>query len=1103
MNAAYQRNGQPVSAEAFYAIACDPRRSVAVEACAGAGKTWMLVSRIVRAMLESPPGELRPQEILAITFTKKAAGEMRERLDEWLKEFAKADDDKLRQELAIRGVLQGPHHANPAALSNLYRSVLATGRTVQIRTFHSWFAALLRNAPVAVLQRLDLPVNYTLLEDDAPARALVWRRFYTALLADDALKADYEAVVLAHGRFQTDKALGAALDKRVEFAMADALGVVDASVMPFEAHFPDLAGLSHPMDALRGPNPVLLAAARALGRASAKTFAAKGVELEQALSSGDASGVLAALLTGTGTARKFGEKIVGIEVVREAQDLVLRVQTASGQHEAWDYQQRMARLARLLLTEFSALKHSRQWVDMNDVERAAQSMLSDPVLSGWVQERLDARIKHLMIDEFQDTNPLQWQALSSWLSGYGGAGSAPSVFLVGDPKQSIYRFRRAEPQVFIAAQAFVRTALGGDLLACDHTRRNAVGVIDTVNTVMSAAAETDGYDGFRPHTTASQQPGVLGRLPPIPRSASADDDSDDTDTSSDVWRDSLTTPRELPEETRRTLEARQAAAWIARQVAGTPDQPGLEPGQIMALSRKRASLMPLRDALQALHIPAQIGEKTELIDCCEVQDIVALLDVLVSPQHDLSLARALRSPLFAVGDDALVALAVLRRNSSQSTATPWFALLQDAAQLPQALQGIGEVLRRWKGWLAELPPHDALQAIYDDGDVLARFGAAAPDGQRAAVLGNLRALLGVALALDGGRFATPYSLVRALKAGGLLAPLSLQPNAVRLLTIHGAKGLEAEAVLLLDTDTVPRNADSMTVLIDWPGQSPAPEKFVFLVSEKRPPLCAEAVLAQEQLARGREELNALYVAMTRARGMLVISSVEPHRETTHSWWQRLQALMSPVSVVPTEEATDSAAGAAPTLAATFALSVLPPLPEALQNAAAATAAVARLPAETPLSARIGKAMHRLLEWGVVAADATPMAPAAVAAAAQEFALSPDQAQEAARMAQRIASGDGAWAWQPDVIAWQGNEVDMLYQGQALRLDRLVQRKDASASGHWWVLDYKSTPHPQRQPELVNQLKTYRAAVQQAYPGAVVKAAFLTGDGRVVEVVDGV
>jgi ATP-dependent helicase/nuclease subunit A len=243
--AAYQCNGEPVSADAFYAIACDPRRSVAVEACAGAGKTWMLVSRIVRALLDgagSADAHVRPHEILAITFTKKAAGEMRERLDEWLKAFAHADDATLQRELVLRGMTSqiGPQ-ANQdvrGQLSNLYRSMLASGRSVQIRTFHSWFAALLRSAPVAVLQRLGLPVNYELLEDDAPARALVWRRFYAALLADAPLKADFEAVVLTHGRFQTDKALQAALDKRTEFMLADEKGVVDASVLPFELHFP-------------------------------------------------------------------------------------------------------------------------------------------------------------------------------------------------------------------------------------------------------------------------------------------------------------------------------------------------------------------------------------------------------------------------------------------------------------------------------------------------------------------------------------------------------------------------------------------------------------------------------------------------------------------------------------------------------------------------------------------------------------------------------------------------------------------------------------------------------------------------------------------------
>jgi ATP-dependent helicase/nuclease subunit A len=1107
--AAYERNGQPISAEAFYAIACDPRRSVAVEACAGAGKTWMLVSRIVRALLDgaaspdyadgTPREPVRPHEILAITFTKKAAGEMRERLDEWLRQFTAADDETLRRELVMRGVSsQKSAQSNPELrrqLAGLYRAVLAGGRSVQIRTFHSWFAALLRSAPVAVLHRMGLPVNYELLEDDAPARALVWRRFYAVLTNDEPLKADFEALVLAHGRFQTDKALQSALDKRTEFLLADEQGVVDASVQPFQTQFPEFAQFNAPEDCLVPGNPdwqLLQDAARALGGASAPSFSAKGAELEQAMSAQDRPGIFGALLTDKGTPRKFGEKIVGIATVRQAQELVLSVQAASAQHAAWSHQQRMARLSRVLIAQFTQLKKERGWVDMNDVERAALVMLGDSVLAGWVQERLDARIKHLMIDEFQDTNPLHWQALSSWLSGYGGAGAAPSVFLVGDPKQSIYRFRRAEPQVFRAAQAFVVEGLGGDLLSCDHTRRNALAVIETVNAALGQAREADGYDGFRDHTTDSSRAGLTGCLPAIPRPR-----GDGADALLDAgWRDSLSTPRELPEETLRTLEARQAAGWIHRQLAA-----GLEPSQIMVLSRKRAGLLPLQEELRALHVAAQIGEKTDLIDCCEVLDMVALLDVLVSPQHDLSLARALRSPLFGLADASLVQLALLQRELK----LPWYELLQKTELLAPELQGISATLTRWKGWLDSQPPHDALQGIYDDGDVLARFVASAPAVQRQSVLANLRALLVVALEREGGRYVTPYGLVRALKAGGLQAPVALNSQAVRLLTIHGAKGLEAEAVLLLDTDTPERNADSMSVLVDWPGEASAPRKFVFLVSESAPPVCAQQALAAEQLARKREELNALYVALTRARHTLVISSIEPYRPTTDSWWQRLQGVAPPLqAMIPAdhETAADSAASRSGTAftasPATPSADVfyLPELPawRVLKDAPPELDPDSPVEEEDPANARIGKAMHRLLEWG------GPCSPEHVSAIAREFRLNPAQAAEASALAQRIFRGDGAWAWREDVVAWQGNEVDLVYKGQPLRLDRLVQRKDAGFEGQWWVLDYKSAEIPQDQPALMVQLRTYRAAVQRIYPKAVVKAAFLTGLGTVVELV---
>jgi ATP-dependent helicase/nuclease subunit A len=698
------------------------------------------------------------------------------------------------------------------------------------------------------------------------------------------------------------------------------------------------------------------------------------------------------------------------------------------------------------------------------------------VLSGWVQERLDASIRHVMIDEFQDTNPLQWQALSSWLSGYAGAGGrAPSVFMVGDPKQSIYRFRRAEPQVFIAAQAFVRDALGGDLLACDHTRRSSQAVVGAVNAVMGHAAIHDGYEGFRAHTSASHDEGRVLRLPPVPR-------AEKSQTAEALeWRDSLTTPRELPEETLRTLEARQAAAWIADQFAS-----GIQPSDVMVLSRKRASLLPLQDELRALHIPAQIGEKTELIDCCEVLDIVALLDVLVSPQHDLSLARALRSPLFNVGDDALVQIVVTQGDSKQS----WFEVLQNQELLTSPfsheLIGLGATLMHYKALLDALPPHDALQAIYDSGDVLARFAAAAPVAGRGAVLSNLRALLAAALQVDGGRYATPYAFVRALKAGGLQAPAAVNPDAVRLLTIHGAKGLEADAVLLLDTDTAPRNAESMSVLVDWPGEALAPHKFVFLISESTPPACAAEALALEQAARRREELNALYVAITRAKNTLAVSSIEPYRQASDSWWQRLlaqaQACATPeLAVVPE-----------PLESGRFALPELPELTDKVNNASPLPQPVVEFDAT---AARIGKAMHRLLEFNDLSSPA-------VSRVAHEFALNPEQASQAQAMALRIRQGAAAWAWDASVLQWQGNEVELTHNGETFRLDRLVLRRDAGPAGingQWWVLDYKSAINPQLQAGLLTKMKTYAAAVQAIYPGHTVKAAFLTGDGQVVMV----
>jgi len=137
-------------------------------------------------------------------------------------------------------------------------------------------------------------------------------------------------------------------------------------------------------------------------------------------------------------------------------------------------------------------------------------------------------------------------------------------------------------------------------------------------------------------------------------------------------------------------------------------------------------------------------------------------------------------------------------------------------------------------------------------------------------------------------------------------------------------------------------------------------------------------------------------------------------------------------------------------------------------------------------------MHRLLEWGALSA-------LHVKAITREFRLDAAQAQTALSGAQRILAGEGAWAWDPAVVNWQGNEVEMAYQGQSMRLDRLVRRCDAGHEGHWWVLDYKSNAAPQDLPELRQQMQLYRDALLAVYPGQTVKAAFLTAQGRLIAV----
>jgi ATP-dependent helicase/nuclease subunit A len=1069
---AYRLDGQPSSREAFYAVACDPRRAVCVEACAGAGKTWMLVARIVRALLDGA----QPHEILAITFTRKAAGEMRTRLAQWLRDAADLTPAQAAEKLQAFGLDAAQARQRAPELLGLYERVLDSGREVEVRTMHAWYAQLLNAAPLDLLATLGLAADLTPLEEPGEVMPALMQRFHAAVLGDETLRVVHRRLILRHGRFNLGTWFEAALQRRSEIELAAAAGVLLDSVPPPD----DVQPLQRVHD------PALVAQVRALaatwGHRDEKrsTWHDAADALAAALACDDEreryDALRAALFTKDGAPRKLGELPEQAWLCDALEDVREHLE----QLDAHEDHTGMVALSRALFAEYALLKRERGLIDMNDLERLALALLSEHDLSGWVQQRLDARVRHLLVDEFQDTSPVQWHALQAWLAGYAGTGGgaeAPSVFIVGDPKQSIYRFRRADPHVFDAAQAFIREALDGVVAACDHTWRCAPGVVGVINRVFGEWGSAPGLAQFRAHTTEVEarddDPPALQVLPSAERPPTAPRDA----TGARVWRPSLTVPKTAVRPVLREAEAAQVAQAVAQLVHAQ----GVPPERILVLSRKRDALVLVADALARQRVPHVAPEDLLLSELPEAQDLIAMLDVLASPMQSLSLARALKSPLFGASDEDLLALS--RRAGGGLWWSALLACADDASASP-ALQRAARLCTAWAAAAPSLPPHDLLDRIVHEGELMPRLAAAVPPAQRARSLDVVRALLATALELDGGRYATPYGFVRTLRASRVAAPASQQDGAVRLLTIHGAKGLEAQVVFLVDAQPEPTRADRMSLLIDWPVASPRPACVAFLASTARCPPSLRALWAEESVEREREEANALYVALTRAEQRLVISRTPPRsaRESAPSWWTRLAPHAS-AWVAAAVDATPSADGQAEVVAL--------PVPSC-----AVEPAVAALPAADDEAAALGQAVHRVLEWAALRADgATPAFDALSRAAARAFGVG--DASMVRRVAERIwASPECRRFFEPAGIEWSGNEVNIASaDGLPRRIDRLVLLREPQRA--WWVLDYKLAADPARDPALQAQLADYRRAVAALVPGQAVRAAFITGQGRLV------
>ena len=1151
--------------------ALNPTGSAVVEACAGSGKTWLLVSRIVRLLLAGAA----PSEILAITFTRKAAQEMAARLRDWLRLLALAPDEEVRAFLRERAV---PEHEIESLLPrarSLFEIFLSAQPGITINTFHGWFLQLLQRAPL----ESGAGGDWGLLDQTSALLEEAWQTFAEELQSDPGSEAAQalDFLFTEHGLHNTRGLLLDFVAKRAEW-WAYAQGAEDAAAFAAEALRRDLA-VEPERDVLAelfADSGLILDLQSFLGLLEINTDTDKGlaVGLARVLSlfppdyvgcnkrsalhhveqhTAQCASLIGALrglnledtfsaictvfftLKGEPRKRKASKdqaKRLGAEGEARLLELhgrlcerLAAVRDALAALAAYRFNRAGLRCGAGLLAAYQRLKEERRAVDFTDVEWRVHQLLNRSDHAEYMQYKLDCRYHHILLDEFQDTNPLQWQIMRSWLDASTGAGSAPTVFLVGDPKQAIYRFRRADARLFGIAADFLEQGYGAARLQQNVSRRSAPPVLEAVNRLFGQEAEFTGFDLHQAHHA-----GIPGRVEVLPL---AQDDSDSvgwapllcprgidsvgTKAVPTLLRDPLAEALEEEEDQRVEREALQLAEKIGGMVgvwqiatengAGRP----AEFRDILLLKRSRTRLEIYERALRAARIPYVSSRQGGLLDTLECSDLTALLTFLITPFADLCLAQALRSPLFGCSDDDLMALA---REPDGS----WWARLHAVAGREQSSPSLCRALGLLQGWLAltdTLPVHDLLDRIYSEGGLLSRYAAAVPEAMRGAVQANLHAFMELALNVDSGRYPSLPKFINELqqlrRAAAQEAPdegiVGDAGNAVRILTIHGSKGLESPIVWLLDAHASPRNERGYRAVLDWPPENSRPQHFFLYAGKRERAAQWQPVFDAEAQLERREDLNLLYVAMTRARQVLIVSGSESARKSEESWHGKL---LRAVQVDPPLPHPSPAGGEGLFTGQSFTNGT--PLPS-WERGRGEGASPARKEAYTlpnaiiPTGKRIsqrqteaqrhGIRLHALLEW---------IAP-------------PEPVLNRAWMQERLEVDDTEFdaLWREALHLTQTPHLQRFFDpagyvnawkevpyrtasGESRRLDRLVEFDDSV-----WILDFKAAERAEEgnlaacAAPYLGVMREYRGAMGGVFAPKRVRAVLVFGNGLIFEI----
>ena len=873
------------AATAVQVDAANPLQSTWLSANAGTGKTRVLTNRVARLLLKGT----NPRNILCLTYTKAAANEMQNRLFATLGKWAMLDDDTLRQELRSLG--ESPPD-NLSEARTLFARAIETPGGLRIQTIHSLCAAVLRQFPLEG----KVSPQFREMDDSQQLRLLgevldeMAERDSSLLVEVARFHPDDSLVPLAQDVGGNEGAFGAAPDPDTIF---ETFGVPSDltcdQVLKDALGEGEIAFLNEFLSAL--PNP--------LGPTDLKLSLALA-SLPKRLSREALQALSGVLLYGKSAKSPFAAKIDALPTkkVRESEalaplmprfnEVMERVETAHARLMSLDAAIKSAalhRFAHQFLPAYRDAKQAHGVLDFDDLIRRARDILSSEALH-WVLFRLDGQVEHVLVDEAQDTSPEQWQivrALAEVMADDPDRGR--TLFVVGDKKQSIYSFQGADAAGFDRKGAEFDRLLHGQLrtseLLCSF--RSSPAILRVVDQVCEGL---DGLGGTVARHEAFREdlPGRVDLLPLLPRPESIEEPP---------WHHPVDRPVDNAPDIVLGTE-------IAKLVRGLLDRESIHgddgkfrrvgPGDVMILVQRRGLLFEqIIQACKAEDVPIAGADRLKIGAELAVRDLLALLTFLTLSEDDLSLASALRSPLLGLSERDLYRLA----SSRPAGRSLWAELRNRSDEFPNVVATLDD-LRRTVDFMA---PYELLEHVLSRHGgrqrLLARLGPEAEDG--------IDELLNQALAFEQDAVPSMTGFLARVQSRDIEVKRRLEGAAdlVRVMTIHGAKGLESPIVIL--PDTMASDHARSGGIVAGPNGIP----LASLPDDECPAPLREAK-AQKRKADLEERNRLLYVAMTRAKQWLIAGGVEraARSDTPLNWYKSIEDALRSLGAIPCDGPPD-------------------------------------------------------------------------------------------------------------------------------------------------------------------------------------------------------